>query len=931
MIDVRVPPQSPLCAAHPSHHGEVAAAGGGPPWPFTGRRTELREVEEALRPGVALFIGGRGGVGKTRFLRELGVVARAAGWLVTGQTSDGCPKPPIAGLDAWVSAGSGGIYPQRDGEGSELAASARRPRLVLVDDSHLLDDEQSRTLQSVLANRGVALVMTVNTDAHRPASHPLTALLTSDTAAWFTLDALAAADLDHLLTEVLGTPCDRVSTGTLAAGCNGNLVFLRELVHLGKTDGRLQLQDGLYRWHGPLAPTGALAAMVDLRLGQLDSDQREQLELLAQAQPLELRIAQHLMSAAQLAELERREVISLTRSDNRLNVVFASALYRERVQALTPPLRQCMHRARLATMLDEIPARRRGDLSRRVGLRRDAQLEVAPGVLLEAARDCLRTRRFDAGLPLAEEAHRAGLGTTATLLLAELLGAVGRPRDADVVLGELSRGDLAGGERIRVAARRAENLAVSLERPVEAAAILDEFARVTDSSAAALYAGARAVITYTSGDPAEALRLLPKVGPGSPGGDELLADQAWVAVYALSDVGRSEEALTAASRLLPAALTHAGDHPWLVTKLEFGRWRALVRLGRYDEADAFASGRFDECARSGGTDVQRVWSLAKGIVSLRRGLVRTALRELRESLDPQRSLPPVFHAPCQAAIAEAEACLEAGSRRGEASELSEAEAGVPSWGVAWQALGRGDLPGARHAFAALARSAGSQGRCVDQCQALHSLLRVAAVPAAARRLIDVVVGIDGQEARLMEQRALALVAGDAAAVAAVAGAYADADLLLEAAETACLAADFYRRQGRSEAARIEIARAGTWSAACEGARSPGLASLRSSGSILTPREREIAVLAASGLTSSAIAARLFLSVRTVESHLYNCYTKLGVTGRARLREVFGSAMLLPSLALAESVSQLAHPRELALVIAGQVCSTAFPPTCPRPT
>ena len=51
---------------------------------------------------------------------------------------------------------------------------------------------------------------------------------------------------------------------------------------------------------------------------------------------------------------------------------------------------------------------------------------------------------------------------------------------------------------------------------------------------------------------------------------------------------------------------------------------------------------------------------------------------------------------------------------------------------------------------------------------------------------------------------------------------------------------------------------------------------------LTPREHEIARLAAAGLSNKQIAERLFLTHRTVAAHLYQSFPKLGVTSRAAL-------------------------------------------------
>ena len=51
---------------------------------------------------------------------------------------------------------------------------------------------------------------------------------------------------------------------------------------------------------------------------------------------------------------------------------------------------------------------------------------------------------------------------------------------------------------------------------------------------------------------------------------------------------------------------------------------------------------------------------------------------------------------------------------------------------------------------------------------------------------------------------------------------------------------------------------------------------------LTPRQRQICELAAAGKGNRAIAQQLFLSIKTVETHLAAGYRKLGVSTRSEL-------------------------------------------------
>jgi DNA-binding CsgD family transcriptional regulator len=53
---------------------------------------------------------------------------------------------------------------------------------------------------------------------------------------------------------------------------------------------------------------------------------------------------------------------------------------------------------------------------------------------------------------------------------------------------------------------------------------------------------------------------------------------------------------------------------------------------------------------------------------------------------------------------------------------------------------------------------------------------------------------------------------------------------------------------------------------------------------LTPTERDVVRLVAEGLTSRDVGARLFISPRTVQTHLTHIYAKLGVTSRVQLAQ-----------------------------------------------
>ncbi|WP_283607232.1 ATP-binding protein [Mycolicibacterium poriferae] len=126
---------------------------------------------------------------------------------------------------------------------------------------------------------------------------------------------------------------------------------------------------------------------------------------------------------------------------------------------------------------------------------------------------------------------------------------------------------------------------------------------------------------------------------------------------------------------------------------------------------------------------------------------------------------------------------------------------------------------------------------------------------------------------------------------------------LEYARTQVAYGEWLRRQRRivdaraqlSSALRVfEVRGAQPWSQRTRGElRAAGVqvpGSVTASGPLtmaLSPQELQIAQLAASGLTNRQIADRIYVSHRTVATHLYKIFPKLGITSRNQLRDSIG--------------------------------------------
>ncbi|MGI5131990.1 helix-turn-helix transcriptional regulator [Pseudonocardia sp. CA-107938] len=202
---------------------------------------------------------------------------------------------------------------------------------------------------------------------------------------------------------------------------------------------------------------------------------------------------------------------------------------------------------------------------------------------------------------------------------------------------------------------------------------------------------------------------------------------------------------------------------------------------------------------------------------------------------------------------------------------------------AWAAAAAGAVSEAaahaRHA-AVLARDDADRDA---EVAALHAAVRFGDPGGAARlaALADTVPGAD-----LAAAHAGALADDDGPALDTVARRLAERGALPAAADAVAQAAAAHHRAGARGSAIASAARAEELARRCGGAVTPALrAAARPLP--LTAREREVTSLAAGGMSNKEIAARLVVSVRTVEGHLYRACAKLHVDTRAALEAVLG--------------------------------------------
>jgi DNA-binding CsgD family transcriptional regulator len=788
--------------------------------------------------------------------------------------------------------------------------SEQSPVLVVADDAHWLDRSSLEALAFVgsrLDAEQVVMLVGARGQAPPPGFDRGFPELV--------LGPLSAADGGHLLDGLPRPPQGRARVQVLDQAA-GNPMALIELAKVIADDPAASR-----RWAAePLPLTDRLTAVITGRFAALPEEARAALLLAAVADGTDLRVAASHGAGPDARALTPAEQLGLVKVD-RTGLQFSHPLVRSAIYHSAPFAQRAAAHRQLAGALHDQPDRRAWHLAA-AALQPDEY--VASLLEVTAGQAQHRGGAIAAALALERAAELSpDRAEQARRLVAAASAAV--PTGEGDWVQELATRALAVAvdPELRLTARHdaAWALAWSGRRTAALSALID----VAESASRDLpdlawdALGSAATVAYQSGMPASrqavsrALGLLERQGrppPGRPSGVDVNALTLWIHTSA-DPIGSRDQLLPylrdiAGSPVEEPSLWRVASTAWLldesvlaITLLQDAMERLRAPGVRGTSGGSLTvlgwayidTGRWDEALEVAAEAVSVAEAGHMDIVAASAEAITATVLALRADSGPARwhaarALAAVDPAECGLVAARARralgvAALADGSYLQAFTQLRGlfGDDGTPLHNYA-SYLGLADL-----AAAAVRADRRIEGRDVIE----HALSRLdGKASARLEQLIARARGIlaDPADSEGHFEKALSDPAGDQ-------WPFEQAQLRLEYAE-------WLRRRRRINDAKSVLAEAlGTFQRL--GARSwvqRALGELRACGVAvtgvpgkpdaleeLTPQQRQIVRLASDGLTDREIADRLYLSPRTVSSHLYRSYPKLGVASRHQLRDV----------------------------------------------
>jgi DNA-binding CsgD family transcriptional regulator len=890
------------------------------------------EGARAGRPACTLVVG-EGGVGKTRLLHDATEAARRAGiGVAAGRAAISAPAPfslMAEALRSWLrghrpvtmpapfSQGLRLVLPEwQAGEADDLSGDqlrllaleatvrllreiASKGALLVLDDLHAADPDSLETIMYAASARvdGLAIVAALRPGESAVADELVRALRGDNTTTVIELEPLRRRAVSDLVTHLLDAVPPAELVADVMSRTDGVPLFVEEVVDAHIRARSLVVEAGSAEWRGgPVMLPRSVRGMVTARLNRLPQQVRDVLLALAVAgvpEPPTLVPAMAAADDATVAEALRQGIEAGLLATSAGVIGFRHDIIREAVvDAAVPQVAALMHRRAAAALADgPALARRAGHLAAAGDSDKAAALFVAAATRELAAHALLGAEHL--ARRASELSGTVGTRTAAADALAAVLAAQGRWAEAlEIDEGTVRESGDSPERRHRMA-----SAALEAGYPDRARAVL---ARADDGQLVSRVLAGR--LALVGGDTAKALAEADAVLGKPTDIDTRLAalDVRARALDFLDERAAAGEAWSAqAVEAAAAGRTQA-------------RLRALFQLGKQE---FFTGGRpvrlreAVEAAAAAGALIELAWAEETLAIALTlQGDPAAALQVLSDAVPRARDL----HLDQLGFLLVAQAGALSFSQPDVEALFKEAEALAPAPDMLTFTAGiRADiaLQHGRYAeaithyesveklVAATPGVAPMDGACylvwaraaigrLDEARA--ALRRAEAMPDLARWYPRPVLVTAGR----------ALLARDAAGIdAAIAAApgpmpFAIASMRIIGAQVIGgdarirwlrEAVEIYEETGASayrERARWLLREAG---GPVPRRRQPAAAvppELASRG--VTAREAEVLRLLGDGLSNADIASKLFLSVRTVETHVSSLLAKLQLHSRGQL-------------------------------------------------
>ncbi|OBF32980.1 helix-turn-helix transcriptional regulator [Mycobacterium sp. ACS1612] len=853
-------------------------------WPVVQRDIEFAKIHSALaeQTGVCgIVLIGDAGVGKTTLARLVtqSLPSRVQ-WVAGTESARSIPLGVFAHLV--------GAATSRDPVAFLSAARetilAEGHSVIGVDDAHLLDQLSATLLHQLALDGQVRIVATVRAGEAVPDA--ITSLWKDGYLQRLHLMPFTRDQCVSLIESALGGRVEGLSADLMWEASGGNALFVRHLVEGALEAGTLRQVRGVWQLRGRTAVTSELASLLDARIEQLPDNVLHALRLLTFCEPLDLDTLTDIVGAEAVEDAESRGLIRIAEDHSSIEARFNHPLFGEVIRRRLGMAAARRLRGEVVKALQGQPLSGPADRIRLAELTLDSDQQPEVDLLVSAARDAIALTNVTLGERLARAAVNRGAGLVASELLARSLLWQGKAAEAEETLSSFEPEVMDELDLVRWGLARIANLHWSMGDAESADEVLELlYEKVTDDRLRLMIDGVASASRTFENQLVDSTALSRRVLADPTAHPTAVEWAAFGGALALALMGRDDEVAAVASRGHQVENKVDGLLRYLAA---FGEVKALTLAGDFDTA----AQRSADIIRITSAGQYLAWGMANvlmGTVGVARGVFADTVPRMEQTVAaltaesasswsfPARLLLAQSYCALGRAEPGARMMAEVKTRYGRHVAVFGPQLKIAE---AWLAAAEGNVSAAIGFALEASHQAADSGQRAIQMLALHDAVRFGD-STCLDELVEVATATGGRLAAVIATHAEALRNGDATGMAAAAGQFEDLGALLSAADAAAQAAVLFEaaddRRRSVEAAAV----ANRLAAECGGIRTPAL-NLASHPLPLTVREREIANLAAAGLTNREIADRLTVSVRTVEGHLYRACTKLDINDREEL-------------------------------------------------